>query len=214
MYICLEGLKGCGKSTLLAAVQTLLTSRGISFALVEPTRPMPIEQSWQERLSAKLPCLRRLDAWNELLYAHRARYATATARWQAPIVLGDRSLITSYATRWRKWGSPHECIRRVNRLEDHIPAPDHVVLLEVDPQLAWARAQARRRNYGQQDESLARLCEAREAYHQIAAFGIPRLQCTRWHVLDGSQAPELVLQNWLELMQQLVPTAFSFPEVN
>ena len=214
MYICLEGLKGCGKSTLLSAARELLTTHQVPFALVETTRPMPVERSWQERLCAQLPCLRHLDAWNELLYAQRARYAAATACWQQPLVLGDRSLVTSYVTRWRKWGSPLTCIRRVDRLEGPVPAPDHVVLLDVDPRLAWERAQARRRSYGQHDESLARLYEARDAYHQIAAFGIPRLQRTQWHVLDGNQTPQLVLRDWLQLMKQLAPAAFPSLELN
>ena len=214
MYICLEGLKGCGKSTLLSAARELLTTHQVPFALVETTRPMPVERSWQERLCAQLPCLRHLDTWNELLYAQRARYAAATACWQQPLVLGDRSLVTSYVTRWRKWGSPLTCIRRVDRLEGPVPAPDHVVLLDVDPRLAWERAQARHRSYGQHDESLARLAEARDAYPQIAAFGIPRLQRTQWHVLDGSQSPQLVLRDWLQLMQRLAPAAFPSLERN
>lgn len=175
---------------------------------------MPIERSWQERLSAWVPSLRQLDAWNEMLYAQRARYAAATACWQQPIVLGDRSLVTSYATRWRKWGSPHACIRRVDRLEAQVPAPDHVVLLDVDPELAWSRTQARRRTYGQYDESLPRLREAREAYYQIATYGVPRLQHTQWHVLDGNQSPQKVLRAWLQLMKQLVTPSYLTSTIN
>lgn len=214
MYICLEGLKGCGKSSLLTAAQQLLTLRQIEYALVEPTRPMPAESSWPERLSMQLPCLRRLDAWNEWLYAHRARYAAATACWQQPLVLGDRSVVTSYATRWRKWGSPHECIRRVDRLEARVPAPDHVVLLDVEPELAWERARTRGRQFGQLDETLPRLCAARAAYQEIAAFPVPRLQHTQWHVLDGSQPPAVLLQQWWALMLRLAPDTFPLTELN
>ena len=211
MYICLEGLKGCGKSTLLTSAQRLLTAQRVPFSVVAPTRAIPAALSWQERLSAQIPCLRRSDAWTERLYALRARYAAAPAKWQLPLVLGDRCIITSYATRWRKWGHPQQCIERVNRLEAQVPVPDHIILLDVDPEVARERAIARQRCYGQHDESLPRLQQARDAYHQIAAFGIPRLAHTQWHVLNANQAPQAVFQDWLTLMNRLAPASFSTP---
>ena len=208
MYICLEGLKGCGKSTLLANARQLLTAQHIPFDLVAPTSSAPLEHSWTERLSAWLPCLRRLDAWNERLYANRSRYATEAGQWQRPLVLGDRSIVTSYATRWYKWGNPKQCVERVNTLEAHLPAPDHIILLDLDPHQAWERAQARGRTYGQYDETLPRLQQAREAYFQIQRFGIPRLRHTQWHVLDASQAPEDVFRDWQRLVGRLAPATF------
>lgn len=208
MYICLEGLKGCGKSTLLSAAHQFLSTQQVPFGTVAPTRAIPAAQSWQERLSVRVPCLRRFDAWNEYLYAQRASYAASSAEWQHPLVLGDRCIVTSYATRWRKWGQPQHCIERVDRLEARVPVPDHVILLDVDPVVAWERALARQRTYGQHDESLPRLQEAREAYHQIASFGIPRLVGTQWHVLNANQPASAVFQDWVHLMQQLIPTTF------
>ena len=209
MYICLEGLKGCGKSTLLSTAQHFLTAQHVSFGTVAPTQAMPVDRSWLERLSTLVPCLRRHDAWNEYLYAHRARYAAATAHWQRPLLLGDRSIVTSYATRWHKWKDPHRCIARVDQLEAQLPAPDHVILLEVDPVVAWQRAIARRRTYGQHDEMLPRLLELRDTYQQIAGFGIPRLAATQWHVLDANQPAPALFQDWLRLMRQLAPVSFS-----
>ena len=211
MYICLEGLKGCGKSTLLTAARHLLTTRQVAFSTVAPTQAVPAGRSWRERLSGRLPCLRRLDAWNDSLYADRANYAAATADWQHPLVLGDRCIVTSYATRWRKWGDPKRCIERVDQREALVPAPDHVILLDVEPAVAWERALTRRRGYGQRDETLPRLLEAREAYHQIAAFGIDRLAHTQWHTLNGNQPAPAVFQDWLRLMQRLAPATFSTP---
>jgi thymidylate kinase len=212
MYICLEGLKGCGKSTLLRAAHQLLAARQVPFGTVAPTQAVPASQSWPERLSARWPALRRCDAWNEYLYAQRAHYAAATAEWQHPLVLGDRSLVTSYATRWRKWGHPQRCIARVDQLEAQVPAPQHVILLEVAPEVAWARTQARHRTYGQHDETLERLREVHEAYYQVATYGIPRLAGTQWHVLNAQQPAPLVLRDWLALVHQLVAPIFtSFP---
>ncbi|RFP64358.1 hypothetical protein D0N36_14305 [Hymenobacter lapidiphilus] len=209
MYICLEGLKGCGKSTLLGRARQLLTTRQVSFDLVAPTSSAPLERSWTERMSAWAPCLRRLDAWNERLYADRSRYATEAGQWQRPLVLGDRSIVTSYATRWHKWADPHQCVSRVNTLEAHLPAPDHIILLDLDPGQAWERAQARQRTYGQCDETLPRLRQAREAYEQIRRFGIPRLRHTQWHVLDAGQEPAAVFHDWQALMTRLAPGAFA-----
>jgi thymidylate kinase len=211
MYICLEGLKGSGKSTLLTAAEQLLTAQRVAYGLVAPTRAVPKAQSWQERLSTRLPCLRRLDAWNDYLYACRANHAASQAEWHRPLVLGDRCIVTSYVTRWRKWGSPQRCIARVDSQEAHVPAPDHVILLEVDPVVAWRRAKARRRTYGQQDETLQRLTEAREAYEQIPTFGIARLAKTQWHRLDANQTPALVFRDWVHLMRELTPTTILTP---
>jgi thymidylate kinase len=211
MYICLEGLKGSGKSTLLTAAQQLLTAQRVAYGLVALTRAVPEAQSWPERLSARLPCLRRLDAWNDYLYTCRANHAAAQAEWDQPLVLGDRSIVTSYATRWRKWGSPQRCIARVDSLETQVPAPDHVILLEVEPVVAWQRARERARIYGQQDETLQRLTEAREAYEQIPTFGIARLAATHWHRLDANQTPALVFRDWVRLMRELTPPTISTP---
>lgn len=208
MYICLEGLKGCGKSTLLTSARQLLATHSVPFDLVAPTNSAPLEHSWTERLSAWLPCLRRLDAWNERLYAERSQYATDAGQWQRPLILGDRSIVTSYATRWYKWGNPQKCVARVNALEAHLPAPDHIILLDLTPHQAWERARARGRTYGQHDETLPRLHQAREAYFQIQRFGIPRLRHTQWHVLDAGQAPDAVFRDWQRLMARLAPATF------
>lgn len=81
----------------------------------------------------------------------------------------------------------------------------------MDPVVAWQRARERGRTYGQQDETLRRLTEAREAYEQIPTFGIARLAATHWHRLDANQTPALVFRDWVRLMRELTPTTISTP---
>lgn len=127
MYIAIEGLKGSGKSTLLD--QLLREEVFVDASLLTPTRPSSRstlhEQLWRCR------AVRRIDSLRQWIYSRRANLASRNCDGSRPLVIGDRSKLTSYATRWQKWGNPYTCIRYVNRQQPWVPLPTHVVFLDL-----------------------------------------------------------------------------------
>ena len=56
-------------------------------------------RGWYERFNRN-PRLKQIDSERQLFYAHRSNHAAEHIDWNADIILGDRSLITSYVCRW------------------------------------------------------------------------------------------------------------------
>jgi thymidylate kinase len=209
-YICLEGVKGCGKTTLLDALRAMLDRQSVDWAAVSPTKACPAF-SWAEFAAARVPVLRTIDRFNEYLYACRSNHAARRTNWHTPLLLGDRSIITSYVTRWHKWPDPERCIRRVNRMEWAIRPPDHVIYMQIDIRTALERIQGRReRTYGRQDETPRRLAENIQAYAAImsGAHPIARLAGTRWHMIDAAQSRDAAYGECLETIQRIAPDVF------
>lgn len=210
IYICLEGVKGSGKTTLFSAITAALDRQGIDWAAVSPTRATR-GRSLPEFVAACIPALRQVDLFNEYLYACRSNHAARRADWGKALLLGDRSVITSYVTRWHKYPDPERCIQRVNRLETAIHRPDHVIYLQIDLQVALNRIFSRHgRTYGHHDETGRRLVENMEAYNAIrlGSHPIARLAGICWHVIDAGQSREAVFRQCWQMIRRIAPQVF------
>lgn len=192
MYIAIEGPKGCGKSTLLAHLPQRLRDYGVSVALLCPTRPIPLPHPLEQAAAGSAD-----DALREQLYAARSNYHAARVDRDATLILGDRSILTSYATRWERAlaGQKRQWIERVDAMENRIGLPDQVIQLHVPQERLLARLQDRReRDYGKLDETPERLRAVLRAYRELreqsAALGLGGIV---WHDIDASTSPERVL---------------------
>jgi thymidylate kinase len=194
MYIAIEGVKGSGKSTIIDRIIYGLKLSGCDLKLIAPTRS-PKGFSLIESISSAVPWLLMCDYWNEILYAVRSNREARRIKKQDHLLLGDRSIATSYVTRWNKYGDPNKCISRVNAIEPLLLAPDHILYLDVTPETALSRIRNRpKRNYGLKDETESRVVEAIDNYKSVMAYGIKRLSNTVWHSIDANKKLDEVLE--------------------
>lgn len=205
-YISIEGIKGSGKTLVADLLSARLESQGLQVARFNATQQVS-GFCIAEYLFRFIPAMRKIDWFNEWLYACRAVQHSRRLSGNPDLIIGDRSIITSYVTRWKKWGDPAQCIRRVDRMQAEVPVPDHVIWLYCEPSLACQRIQKRPpRNYGRHDETVAKLQEAHDAYYAIFSGCQPyRLRDSQWWVLNGEQQPEdLVDQLFNHVVMQVL----------
>lgn len=186
-YICLEGLKGSGKTTLFNYLIEKLEENQVEFSTVSPTRAAPPDFFF-ERLIRQHPSLRDNRLVRIFLYAARSNHAAEIADWSKPLVLGERSLITSYATKW----SSNKWLRRfhlqiINLFENKIKSPDIVVYIDVPHSILRTRIDTRDKERDIDDTAI-RLREMELAYKAMMSEASPhRIRKTNWILLPGDK---------------------------
>jgi len=140
-------------------------------------------------------------AW---FYARRSDRMASEVPRRTSLVIGDRSIVTSYVTRWDE-KDPIASMDAVDRLERRIPLPDHIVLLDVPVVEALRRIEHRpRRRYGCRDECGDRLSAAADRYRLLArnpsSFGLGGVS---WHVVNASRSLNCVAAEVTDLVYQL-----------
>jgi thymidylate kinase len=190
VYVAIEGLDGTGKSTLIDnLVNHELLKANIQFSMVCPTRPGHFNCIF-ERIYRRIKRLRSSSMFRAILYAYRSYYASRQVDWKAPLILGDRSIVTSYVTRWRKWmNSAQISIWFVNIIEPFIKMPDHIIYMTLPDSRRYERLRTGR-DFIEIDETIERSIEMKKAYDEIRYNGvIKKLRKTVWHTLDADKSP-------------------------
>jgi len=207
-YVCIEGLDGAGKSTLLKALVERLEKQHILFSVACPTKPIRTD-SLIERVFSRFAFLRKASLFRACVYALRSKQVAKNTNWNVPLILGDRSIVTSYVTRWRRWwNSARLTIRFVDYCEPFIPVPDHIFYIDLPEYILRERLNMR----GQPldiDETVQRSRDMRRAYDEICNTKIiPRIHSTKWHKLEitANSSPEEVANEAWKILLHLVPT--------
>ncbi len=139
-YIALEGGDGSGKSTVSAALRTRLAELGHPVIVVREPGGTPLG----EAVRGLLLDSDRIDDWAEvfLFAAQRAELvrqvvtpALDTGKW----VISDRTYYSSIAYQGRARGLGVDLVRSINETGLGGVFPDHVIVLDVDPEKALAR---------------------------------------------------------------------------
>ncbi|MEW9053428.1 MAG: hypothetical protein AB2392_19870 [Neobacillus sp.] len=203
VYICLEGIKGAGKTTVFNNLVSKLRENNVEFSTVSPTRSSG-EVHFIERLFKKYPSLKSKRLPRIFLYGHRSNYAAINANWNMPLILGERSIATSYATKWS-----HSSIRNwlnfgiINVMENKIRTPDYVIYIDVPHDILKDRIESRDKERDM-DDSVTRLKEMEEAYMEMMInCKIKRMSNVKWIRVSGVESPDAVCDNILELITQL-----------
>lgn len=192
MYICIEGIKGSGKSSLVQALQARLQQLGIEHGVLKTTAR---RSRWHISDYIFAVCGHYWpDGWVEKLFAARSEYHWRHRQRRVAVLLGDRSVLTSYVTRF-DMQKPELALWRVDALEPSIHLPDHVFYLDLAVASASQRLMARSGiSPRRKDETPTRLVAATKAYRvlhlQATALGLSRV---RWHFFNADRPREELL---------------------
>ncbi len=193
-YIALEGGDGSGKSTVARALSERLESRGESVITVREPGGTPLGEAIRELLLDS----ETLDLWAEvfLFAAQRAelvREVVDPALDSGTWVLTDRSYYSSIAYQGRARGLGEDEVRHINELGLDGTVPDHVFILDVEPEAALAR-QHREDRIGAEGVAFQNL--VREAYIDLA-----RSEPHRVHLLSGDRSVDQIVDRILETLE-------------
>jgi dTMP kinase len=139
-YIALEGVDGSGKSTVGKAVVDRLNASGAEAILVREPGGTPLG----EAIRGLLLDSEHLDDWAEVFLfaaqrAELAREVIAPALAAGVWVVSDRSYYSSIAYQGRARGLGESQVRAINETGLDGTLPDHVFVLDVEPDLGLSR---------------------------------------------------------------------------
>lgn len=166
-YVGFEGVEGAGKSTIVGQVAACLEAADHEVVVVREPGGTPVG----EEIRRLLLHSDEVTGWTEaaLFAAARAelvRRVVTPALERGAFVLSDRTLYSSLAYQGGARGLGASEVRALNETVLGGVLPDLVVLLEVDPEVGFARETDRDRIGS---EGLAFQRRVAQAYREIAA---------------------------------------------
>jgi dTMP kinase len=203
--ITVEGIDGAGKTTLVGRLATALQERGREVLVLR--EPGGVELSERIRALVKDPALRIDPRAEALLYA--AARAQLVAEELDPLLDAGRWLLLdrfvdsslAYQGAGRELGV--DAVRAINDFGTGGLAPDHTLLLRIDPAAGLARVAGRPEGADRLErEELAFFAAVAEAYDALAAAEPERVS-----VVDASAEPEAVLAASVAALEPLLQAA-------
>lgn len=191
LFIVLEGPNAAGKSTQLELLSAELSRRGIPVITTKEPGGTELGRRLREIL---LDPRRRIEPLAELflLLADRhqhVRELIKPALEAGKTVISSRYTLSSLAYQGRGRGLPLEVVRHLNELATEGVRPDYTFLLDLPPEVAFARTGDRDRF---EAEGLSFYRRVREAYIELIR------QEPNGYVIDATLPPEEVTRRILE----------------
>ncbi|MDX1447595.1 MAG: dTMP kinase [Acidimicrobiia bacterium] len=145
-YVGFEGVEGAGKSTVVAAIAARLAADGADVVTVREPGGTPIG----EEIRRLLLHSDAMSDWTEAALFAAARAELARTRIKpaldrGAVVLSDRTYYSSLAYQGAARGLGVDAVRVVNEQVLQDVLPDLVVVLDVDPEIGFARETERDR---------------------------------------------------------------------
>ncbi len=186
----IEGIEGAGKSTHVEAVCAALRERGLAVVATREPGGTPLGERLRDLLLSSANGAITADTELLMLFAARAahvatvvRPALEAGRW----VVSDRFTDASYAYQGGGRGCDRELLDMLKRAVCRDTQPDLTFLLDVAPEQAIARVEARGARDRFEAESLGFFNRVRDAYLALAAE-----DPARWRVISAQGAIEQV----------------------
>lgn len=191
-YLALEGVDGSGKTTVGKSLVEALAGRGIEAILVRE----PGGTEVGEVVRSLLLDSHSLDHWAEVFLfaaqrAELAREVIAPALSAGTWVVSDRTYYSSIAYQGRARGLGDEKVRAINETGLDGVVPDHVFVLDVEPDVALGRQDSPDR-IGK--EGVAFQAAVRNCYHDLASAE------EKVTLLDGSLSVDEMVSSILEVV--------------
>lgn len=198
LYICLEGLDGSGKTTLYKSILPILKQKGYKVQGICPTQKM-CPNNKIEKLFERYQYLYKSKFARMFLFAIRSNYAASNIDWSVDLLLGDRSIITSYICRWTRYDLYNRLLVFVTDMLNYkIPSPNYVIYLDVPPEVLQKRLSYRKKlDIDETDERSMDMRNAYEVLRKKRAI-IKRIENTQWFVVDGNQSIDIVQKEVLQ----------------
>lgn len=188
-FITIEGMEGVGKTTNIQAIERVLTSFGIEFVSTREPGGTPLAEDIRGLLLDH--STEPMDSLTELLlvFAARAQHvarlikpALASGKW----VVCDRFTDSTYAYQGGGRGIPLETISMIEQTAIAGFEPDLTIVLDLDPEVGLARAEAR------SDKDRFEV-EGVDFFRRVRATYLARAErAPRMRVIDASQNVEAV----------------------
>ena len=203
IFITLEGADGCGKTTQVGPLADALAAGGREVVRLREPGGTPISEKVRALLLDPANAAMAAECELMLYEASRAqlvREVIEPALARGAAVLCDRFYDSTYAYQAGGRGLPDELVRRANALGSCGLAPDRTLVLDLDPELAYARATAGGADR-MEAEGLAFQRRVRDAYLRLAAEEPDRVR-----VIDASGEKDEVTARLLAAVADLGTT--------
>ncbi|HEV3156153.1 MAG TPA: dTMP kinase [Candidatus Baltobacteraceae bacterium] len=201
MFITIEGIEAGGKSTLLTSLAARLSASGIDALVTREPGGTALGQQIRELFLARTPHV-AIDPLAEvfLLNAARAQHVREVLRpalGAGRIVLCDRYVDSTIAYQGYGRGVSLETLRVLGNPSTDGLLPDLTLLVDVPIEISFARMRERESD---------RIEKEPRAFHERVRQGFLELAAAhvRIHTLDGTQSPELVLEEAWRLLSPLL----------
>lgn len=163
ILVAIEGVDGAGKTTISALLAQYLGERGIACALSkEPTGLSYGRQLRESAKSGRLSVEQELKFFLKDRIDHAGRSIRPALEYGAVVIL-DRYYWSTAAYQGARGIDPFEIIAQN---EAHVPRPDLVLLLDVDPTAGLNRVRIRG-DIPNEFEKVQALSEARAIFNQL-----------------------------------------------
>lgn len=191
-YVGFEGVEGAGKSTVVREVAAWLEAEGEEAVVVREPGGTPIG----EEIRRLLLHADAMTAWTEaaLFAAARAElvaHVVTPALARGAFVLSDRTYYSSLAYQGVGRGLGVEAVRAINEQVLGGVVPEMIVVLDVDPEVGFARETERDRIGSEGVEFQRRIAGA---YRELAAVD------HKVRVVAGANPSEVVVADVLALL--------------
>jgi dTMP kinase len=192
-YVAIEGIDGSGKTTL----STMLCQHLKMFGKLCETVKEPFYEEVKSLL-AKMPNMNPIaEAYlfaADRLLMHSTELVKLLKDREKRIIIGDRSYLASLVYQTAR-GAPLEVVLSLN---SYALEPDLVILLDVDPNIAWERLKKKDDRQLRHLEDKEKFQKLRENYLWLArAITFPPIV-----VIDASPPPEEVLEDSLNVLRR------------